>query len=188
MPWGYSSAAILLRLRIPSYPLPPSVPLSCRCCVVVVSLSLVVCRIWNACSNVLMSREESEFIDTGTPHVSLYPAGGCYISTSASTHPCVVRYPRCRISTSASTHPCIVRYPCIFPAGLFQTTPAVRRFHEKLGACVVENRIVNSFAARWGQRRGPDFAERPFRDGVVMRYPKSAHWPEGEIDLLGPGY
>jgi len=68
----------------------------------------------------------------------------------------------------------------VFPYSLFQTSVEVCPFYEKLGACVVENSIVNSL--------GEDPQTSPFRDKVVMRYPSSGAWPEGEIDLLGPGY
>ena len=67
-----------------------------------------------------------------------------------------------------------------FPCSLFQTSPEVRPFYEKLGACVVENPIVNSL--------GEDPNTPPFKDKVIMRYPSNAKWPEGEIDLRGPGY
>ncbi|MEM8864162.1 MAG: GNAT family N-acetyltransferase [Planctomycetota bacterium] len=63
---------------------------------------------------------------------------------------------------------------------LFQTSHEVRPFYEKLGSCLVENRIVDSTA--------DDPAANPFWDDVVMRYPAEADWPEGEIDLRGPGY
>lgn len=67
-----------------------------------------------------------------------------------------------------------------FPFSLFQTSPEVRPFYEKLGCCVVENRIINSLA------ENPE--ECPFWDNVVMRYHSGAGWPEGTIDLRGPGY
>jgi len=63
---------------------------------------------------------------------------------------------------------------------LFQTTQDVGSFYEKLGACVIENSIVNSL--------GTDHQESPFWDKIVMRYPCSGSWPTGEIDLRGPGY
>jgi len=63
---------------------------------------------------------------------------------------------------------------------LFQTTQDVRPFYEKLGARVVENSIVNSLDA--------DHQESPFWDKIIMRYPSGGSWPEGEIDLRGPGY
>jgi hypothetical protein len=67
-----------------------------------------------------------------------------------------------------------------FPFALFQTTPRVRPFYEKLRACNVSNRIVNSLA--------DDPHANPFWDGEVMRYPDTSGWPDGLIDLLGPGY
>ncbi len=68
----------------------------------------------------------------------------------------------------------------VFLLALFEAPERVRPFYEKLGACAVENRIVNSLAE--------DPLQNPFRDEVVLRYPANAPWPEGEIDLLGPGY
>ncbi len=63
---------------------------------------------------------------------------------------------------------------------LFQTSFEVRPFYEKLGACVVENRVFNS--------HGENPEGNPFWDQVVMRYPASPGWPAGPIDLRGPGY
>ena len=68
----------------------------------------------------------------------------------------------------------------VFPFALFQTTPEVRPFYEKLGAAVIENPIVNSLAE--------NLHTSPFWDKVIMRYPKRGQWPEGKIDLCGPGY
>ena len=68
----------------------------------------------------------------------------------------------------------------VFPFSLFQTIPEVRQFYEKLGATVVGNPIINSLA--------DESRQSPFWDGVVMRYPSGPGWPEGEIDLRGPGY
>lgn len=63
---------------------------------------------------------------------------------------------------------------------LFQTSHQNRPFYEKLGATPVTNRIINSQA--------DDPTANPFWDEVVMRYPMAKHWPEGDIDLLGPGF
>jgi predicted N-acetyltransferase YhbS len=68
----------------------------------------------------------------------------------------------------------------IFSWSLYQTSHKVRPFYEKLGACVVPNRIVNSLA--------DDPTANPFWDELVMRYPNRPGWPEGEIDLRGAGY
>ena len=68
----------------------------------------------------------------------------------------------------------------IFPFSLFQTSHKVRPFYEKLGATLVTNRIVDSL--------GDDPMASPFWDEVALRYPKDRPWPEGEIDLRGPGY
>ncbi len=67
-----------------------------------------------------------------------------------------------------------------FRFSLFQTTPLVSPFYERLGACAVENHFVNSFAS--------NLRECPFWDEVIMRYPSDREWPSGEIDLCGPGY
>jgi predicted N-acetyltransferase YhbS len=67
-----------------------------------------------------------------------------------------------------------------FPFSLFQTSHKVRPFYEKLGAVRVTNRIVDSL--------GDDAMACPFWDEVALRYPKDRDWPEGEIDLRGPGY
>ena len=67
-----------------------------------------------------------------------------------------------------------------FPFSLFQTTPPVRAFYERLGCAVIENPIVNSLAD------AP--TANPFKDPVIMRYPATGRWPDGTIDLRGPGY
>ncbi len=67
-----------------------------------------------------------------------------------------------------------------FAFSLFQTTPEVRPFYEKLGAAVIDNPIVNSLA--------DDMHKSPFWDRVIMCYPRGPGWPVGEIDLRGPGY
>ncbi|MEQ8210366.1 MAG: GNAT family N-acetyltransferase [Lacipirellulaceae bacterium] len=67
-----------------------------------------------------------------------------------------------------------------FEVMLFQTSIEVRPFYEKHGAREIENRIVNSLAD------DPD--ANPFWDRVVMIYPSDAEWPEGVVDLLGPGF
>ncbi|MGL4514468.1 MAG: GNAT family N-acetyltransferase [Lacipirellulaceae bacterium] len=69
----------------------------------------------------------------------------------------------------------------LHPFCLFQTSFAVEPFYDRLGACRVANRVVNSLA-------DADPAPNPFWDEVVMRYPAGEGWPEGTIDLLGPGY
>jgi hypothetical protein len=63
---------------------------------------------------------------------------------------------------------------------LFQTSHKVRPFYERLGACQIPNRIVNSL--------GDEPMKNPFWDEIVMRYPNKPGWPEGDIDLRGPGY
>ncbi len=67
------------------------------------------------------------------------------------------------------------------PFSLFQTTPPVQSFYERLGCGVVENRIVNSLA--------DDPEACPFWDKILMRYPANrTDWPTGDIDLRGHGY
>ncbi|MEO0531789.1 MAG: GNAT family N-acetyltransferase, partial [Planctomycetota bacterium] len=68
-----------------------------------------------------------------------------------------------------------------FAACLYQTSFKVEPFYERLGACRVTNRIVNSLSK-------DDPESNPFWDEVVMRYPATAAWPDGEIDLRGKGY
>lgn len=68
-----------------------------------------------------------------------------------------------------------------FPVSLFQTSHAVEPFYRRLGATRVENRLVNS-------QSDDDPNASPFWDDVVLRYPASAEWPEGTIDLCGNGY
>jgi predicted N-acetyltransferase YhbS len=66
-----------------------------------------------------------------------------------------------------------------FAVSLFQTT--IPAFYEKLGATLVPNQFVNS-----RNKNHPD--ANPWHDEWVMIYPKSYAWPEGPIDLNGPGY
>ena len=67
-----------------------------------------------------------------------------------------------------------------FVAALFQTSGRVAPFYQRLGCESVDNRFVNSLAE--------DPQANPFWDEVAMRYPAHGSWPEGEIDLLGPGF
>ena len=68
----------------------------------------------------------------------------------------------------------------VFPVSLFQTNHTIRPFYERMGCCLVENRFFNSL--------GEDPNANPFADEIVMRYPAEGSWPEGDIDLLGPGF
>ncbi len=68
----------------------------------------------------------------------------------------------------------------LFPYALFQTTPEVQPFYEKMGACIVKNPIINSMNG--------DLHVSPFWDKVIMRYPQDGDWPQGVVDLCGPGY
>jgi len=67
-----------------------------------------------------------------------------------------------------------------FPFSLFQTTLEVRPFYEKLGATIIENPIINSLEKQ--------SHVSPFWDKEIMRYPGTGGWPDGVIDLRGPGY
>jgi len=67
-----------------------------------------------------------------------------------------------------------------FPFSLFQTTEQVKPFYQQLGACLADNRFVDS--------TNSEQQESPFQDPVIMRYPAGDGWPAGEIDLRGPGY
>ena len=58
---------------------------------------------------------------------------------------------------------------------LFQT--AVPQFYEKLGCRIIDNRFHNH----------GDYDD-VFWDDYKMIYPASFAWPDGEIDLNGPGY
>ena len=66
-----------------------------------------------------------------------------------------------------------------FDVSLFQTT--IPAFYEKLGATLVTNRFVNS-----RNENHPD--ANPWHDERVMMYPRGYSWPQGPIDLNGPGY
>jgi len=68
----------------------------------------------------------------------------------------------------------------LFHLCLFQTTPEVQAFYEKIGARTVDNRFVDSTA--------DDPEASPWWDPVVMIYPAGATWPEGTIDLRGPAW
>ena len=59
---------------------------------------------------------------------------------------------------------------------LFET--AIPAFYEKLGARQLPKDLVINTT-------GDQIA---FEDEFVMVFPKSQPWPEGTIDLLGPGY
>lgn len=69
----------------------------------------------------------------------------------------------------------------VYPFSLFQTSQRASRFYHRLGCVLVENRIIDSTADQPTQC--------PFKDDHVVRYPGDrAGWPEGQIDLCGPGY
>lgn len=66
-----------------------------------------------------------------------------------------------------------------FPFAFFQTNSRIQPFYEKMGACLATNPVINSLSQ--------DLHD-PFWDEIKMRYPKDGKWPEGQIDLRGPGY
>ena len=66
-----------------------------------------------------------------------------------------------------------------FGVSLFQTT--IPAFYKKLDATLVTNRFVNS-----RNKKDPD--ANPWNDEWVMMYPRTYSWPQGTIDLNGPGY
>ena len=66
----------------------------------------------------------------------------------------------------------------VFPVSLFQT--GVPDFYKTLGCRLVHNPFSNHLAA--------DPAETPWWDQRVMIYPAAYPWPEGPIDLCGPGW
>lgn len=66
-----------------------------------------------------------------------------------------------------------------FPVSLFQTP--IPEFYEKLGSTHVSNPFVDS-------RSREDVSASPWRDPSIMIYPDQYVWPEGTIDLNGPGY
>ncbi len=68
----------------------------------------------------------------------------------------------------------------LYKASLFQTTNDVKPFYEKLGAMKIKNKIINSLS------ENPN--KYPFWNEAAMVYSPHFKWPEGTIDLLGPGY
>jgi GNAT superfamily N-acetyltransferase len=67
-----------------------------------------------------------------------------------------------------------------FSFALFQSRDDARGFYEKLGCHVVYSPVINS-------RNDEDPEENPFWEEWVMSY-SIAEMPDGEIDVLGPGY
>ena len=65
-----------------------------------------------------------------------------------------------------------------FGVSLFQT--GVPGFYEKLGCRRVANPFVNSL--------GANPHEMPWWDAHNMIYPAAYPWPEGPVDLVGPGW
>lgn len=68
-----------------------------------------------------------------------------------------------------------------FPLSLFQTSHEVQGFYERLGCHRITNPIVNS-------TNQADPTRNPFWDDIAMIYPGKFEWPEGQVDLCGPGY
>jgi hypothetical protein len=67
-----------------------------------------------------------------------------------------------------------------FQFSLFQTTDNVKSFYEGLGAVEIHNQFVDSTS--------DDPMASPWWSPVIMRYSAKPGWPEGEIDLRGPGW
>lgn len=66
-----------------------------------------------------------------------------------------------------------------YPVCLFQT--GVTEFYKKLGAVEVKNPFMN-------RQNRQDSGSNPWWEEHVMIYPDFPEWPEGEINLNGPGY
>ncbi len=65
------------------------------------------------------------------------------------------------------------------PVVLFQT--GVPDFYERLGATAIHNKWVNTVKVT-------DVDYQMWWDGSIMIYPKTASWPEGELDLNGEAW
>jgi len=76
----------------------------------------------------------------------------------------------------------------LYPLSLFQT--GVPAFYAKLGARTVHNPFVDSRyePPAEGDRARHGTRDAPWWNPHVMIYPAAFAWPEGTIDLLGPGY
>jgi predicted N-acetyltransferase YhbS len=75
-----------------------------------------------------------------------------------------------------------------YPVSLFQT--GVPDFYAKLGSRTIHNTFINS---RWqppAEGRSADHSTRdaPWWNPFVMIFPATYAWPEGEVDLVGPGF
>ncbi len=66
-----------------------------------------------------------------------------------------------------------------FPVALFQT--AIPAFYERLNATPVRNKFLNTT-----NKAAPN--ANPWHDPWVMIYSTRYSWPDGPIDLNGPGY
>lgn len=67
-----------------------------------------------------------------------------------------------------------------FSFGLWQTHRHNVMFYQHFGAKIVDNRFIDSTADQ------PQ--ANPWWEPVVMRLPNNDDWPQGVIDLQGPGY
>ena len=69
----------------------------------------------------------------------------------------------------------------LMPFSLFQTSARAKKFYDRFGCLLVDNPVIDSTSD------SPDRC--PFKDDHIVRYPGSGrNWPEGPIDLRGPGY
>lgn len=82
-----------------------------------------------------------------------------------------------------------------YPVCLLKTRDA-RGFYEKLGARVIDNKLIDSTVPGNDHHpappHGPDGHNRQyphaFGESFAMIYPANADWPDGEIDLRGPAF
>jgi len=74
----------------------------------------------------------------------------------------------------------------VFPVSLFQT--GVPEFYNKLGCRRVTNPFTNSLAANPTQTPWMEQPGTPWWEQNIMIYPATYPWPEGPINLEGPGW
>ena len=74
-----------------------------------------------------------------------------------------------------------------YPVCLFQTSFKVEPFYLKLGAKRIANRIFNSNAQK-KLETVKKTKRQVFWDDIVMIYPGAYDWPEGDVDIRGPGF
>lgn len=67
-----------------------------------------------------------------------------------------------------------------YPLSLFQTIHKYSDFYSRFGCVPVNNRFVDSSSSQTDAN--------PWWNEVVMIYTASHDWPDGTVDLCGPGY